>query len=58
MTGKHERIERVAKAIMDRNRRKRLMYILETVLEDLVELDGIPETSKVLAKFQDQLKWY
>lgn len=51
-------LDRAVKEVIDRMRRKQLMGLLEVLLGDLVELDGIEATKEVLAKFQDQLEYY
>lgn len=51
-------LDRMAREIIAARRRRRLMDILETVLEDLVALDGIETTRLRLKVFSDQLDFY
>jgi hypothetical protein len=51
-------LDRIAEDAVKRRRRKLLISVLEVALGDLVALDGISETKKALAKFQDQLENY
>jgi len=44
--------------IINRMRREKLVSLIEVLLGDLVALDGIEPTKKVLQKFQDQLEHY
>ena len=44
--------------IVNRMRREKLIGLVEVLLGDLVALDGIDATKKVLARFQDQLEHY
>lgn len=59
MTEQHRReLDRLAQRVIAARRRRRLMDILETVLEDLVALDGIDTTRQRLKQFSDQLEHY
>lgn len=44
--------------IVNRMRREKIIGLVEVLLGDLVALDGIEPTKKVLARFQDQLELY
>lgn len=59
MTEQHRReLDRLAQRVIAARRRRRLMDLLETVLEDLVALDGIDTTRARLKQFSDQLEFY
>lgn len=51
-------LDRLAQRVIAARRRRRLMDLLETVLEDLVALDGIESTRARLKLFNDQLEHY
>lgn len=51
-------LDRAAQDAVKRRRRKLLLSMLEVALGDLVALDGIHETRKVLSRFQEQLELY
>lgn len=48
-------LDRIAQDAVARRRRKLLISVLEVALGDLVALDGVQATRKVIAKFYDQL---
>lgn len=59
MTEQHRRdLDRLAQRVIAARRRRRLMDLLETVLEDLVALDGIEATRARLKQFSEQLEHY
>lgn len=59
MSEQHRReLDRLAQRVIAVRRRRRLMDILETVLEDLVALDGIDATRQRLDQFREQLEHY
>lgn len=59
MSDQHRReLDRLAQRVIAARRRRRLMDLLETVLEDLVALDGIDTTRQRLKQFSDQLEFY
>lgn len=58
MTDDRRDLDKACRAAVDRYRRERLILLIETLLGDLVALDGIEATKTVLARFQDQLELY
>lgn len=59
MSEQHRRnLDRLAQRVIAARRRRRLMDLLETVLEDLVALDGINATRQRLDQFREQLEHY
>lgn len=48
-------LDRIAREAVRRRRRKLLISVLEVALGDLVALDGIQATRRVIARFYDQL---
>ena len=59
VSDQHRRnLDHLAQRVIAARRRRRLMDLLETVLEDLVALDGIDATRAKLKQFSDQLEHY
>lgn len=48
-------LDRIAQDAVRRRRRKLLISVLEVALGDLVAMDGVQATRKVIARFYDQL---
>lgn len=48
-------LDRAAQDAVRRRRRKLLISVLEVALGDLVAMDGVQATRKVIARFYDQL---
>ena len=48
-------LDRIAQDAVKKRRRKLLISVLEVALGDLVALDGIQATRKVIVHFYDQL---
>lgn len=54
-TGGEVSLDRIAQDAVRRRRRKLLISVLEVALGDLVAMDGVQATRKVIARFYDQL---